>query len=324
MRRRILSVGAAAAVLMAAACGGGGDQGGGNGSGELTTINVGVIPITDIAPLHLGIEQGFFEKRGLDVQTQNAQGGAAIVPNVVSGQAQFGFSNVVSLMLARDRGLPLRIVANGNNSTGQQGEDFSAVMVSPDSSIQDATDLQGKNVAVNTLQNIGPVSINEAIRQAGGDPSQNPVNYTEMALPDMLPALEQGNIDAAWLVEPFVTMASQQQDAQAVLWNMAALGDNTMIAAYFTTRQYAEQNPEVVTAFREGMAESLEYAQNNLDEVRDVIPGYTELDPELVQELMLPQWQNEINRESLQQWADLTLNEGYIDSPVDVNQLLMQ
>ena len=35
---------------------------------ELTTIAVGVVPVVDVAPLYLGIDQGFFEEEGLDVQ----------------------------------------------------------------------------------------------------------------------------------------------------------------------------------------------------------------------------------------------------------------
>lgn len=324
MLRRMVTVGAAAVLALTAACGGSsGDSasGGGDGGEGTTTVNVGVIPIADIAPLHLGVQQGFFEERGLEVETQQAQGGAAIVPGVASGEFQFGFSNVVSLMLARDKDLPIQLVANGNNSTGNPGEDFSAVVVPEDSSIEGPTDLQGKKVAVNTLQNIGPVSINNAIREAGGDPSENPVNYTEMALPDMQPALEQGNIDAAWVVEPFTTI-SLQAGAEPVLWNMAELGDNTMIAGYFTSKQYAQQNPEVVESFRAAMNESLQYAQQNRAEARDIITEYTEIEPEVVEEMMLPAWSSQINRESLQQWSEMTNRDGFIEEPVDLDALL--
>lgn len=326
MLRRMATAGAAALLALTAACGGSASDGssgggGGGGGGGTTTVNVGVVPIADIAPLHLGIKKGFFEEQGLDVQTQQAQGGAAIVPGVMSGEFQFGFSNVVSLMLARDKGLPIKLVANGNNSTGNPGEDFSAVVVPEDSSIEDPTDLQGKKVAVNTLRNIGPVSINNAIREAGGDPSENPVNYTEMALPDMQPALEQGNVDAAWVVEPFTTI-SLQAGMQPVLWNMAELGDNPMIAGYFTSAQYSQQNPEVVESFRAAMNESLQYAQENREEARDVITDYTDIEPQVVEEMMLPAWSSEINRDSLQQWSQMTNRDGFIENPVDLDALL--
>lgn len=321
MLRRIVITATAALLALTAACGGGSGDGGGGGQGGggTTTVNVGIIPITDVAPLYLGIEKGFFSERGLKVQTQTAQGGAAIVPGVVSGQFQFGFSNVVSLLLARDQGLPITMVANGNNSTGEVGEDFSAVVVPEDSSIQDAADLEGRSVAVNTLQNIGPASINAAVEEAGGDPSK--VKYVELALPDMQPALEEGRVDAAWLVEPFTTQGLDAGN-RAVLWNFARMGDSQIIAGYFTSQQYAQQNPEVVRKFQAAMQESLKYAQNNREEARDIIPSYTEIEPQLLDKVVLPQWQAEISRDGVKQWEQLARKYGIVSKPVDLNALL--
>ena len=86
-------------ALVGASCGGGDDDGGG-GQGEMTSVRVGVIPITPVAPVYLGVEQGCFEREGLRVEPVPARGGAAIVPAVQSGDQQFGFSNSVSLMIA--------------------------------------------------------------------------------------------------------------------------------------------------------------------------------------------------------------------------------
>lgn len=320
MLRRIVLTGSAALLALTAACGGSsGTQSGDGGGGGTTTINVGIIPITDVAPLYLGVKKGFFAERGLKVKTQTAQGGAAIVPGVVSGQFQFGFSNIVSLLLARDQGLPVKIVANGNNSTGKVGEDFSAVVVPEDSSIKDVADLEGHSVAVNTLQNIGPVSINAAVEEAGGDPSK--VKYVELALPDMQSALAEGRVDAAWLVEPFTTMGLQGGN-RPVLWNFAEMGPNQIIAGYFTSEQYAQQNPETVKAFQAAMQESLTYAQSHREEAREIITTYTEIEPDLLKEVVLPVWQTDINRDSVEQWAELGRKYGIISKPVDLDALL--
>src|SRR5262245_49898302 len=92
--------------------------------GQPDKVTVGVIPIVDVAPIYLGKSKGFFSKRNIDLNLTLAQGGAAIVPAVVSGQYQFGFSNVVSLLLAQSKGLPLKVVASGNTSTGDKNKDF--------------------------------------------------------------------------------------------------------------------------------------------------------------------------------------------------------
>ncbi|MFD0472469.1 ABC transporter substrate-binding protein [Nonomuraea thailandensis] len=74
-------------------------------------MKVSVIPILDVAPVYLGDQQGFFAAEGLKLELVTAQGGAAIVPAVVSGQVDFGFSNFTSLIVAASKGLPLKVVA---------------------------------------------------------------------------------------------------------------------------------------------------------------------------------------------------------------------
>ena len=112
MRATLKAVAAAAvtAVLLAA-CGSSETPEPGATGGAANNVKVGVIPIVDVAPLYLGIKQGFFSERGMNVTTEAGQGGAAIVPGVVSGQFQFGFSNVTSLIIARSKGVPLKMIS---------------------------------------------------------------------------------------------------------------------------------------------------------------------------------------------------------------------
>jgi NitT/TauT family transport system substrate-binding protein len=107
---RRLPAGLAAVALLAVtatACGSSSSGASGSSSDGVTTVKVGVIPIVDVAPVYLGVKQGFYKKRGLDLTLETSQGGAAIVPGVVSGQFEFGFSNTTSLMVARSRNVPV-------------------------------------------------------------------------------------------------------------------------------------------------------------------------------------------------------------------------
>ena len=44
------------------------------------------------------------------------QGGAAVASAVMGGSLDFGFAATVNLMLAKSQGLPVKIVASGNNA----------------------------------------------------------------------------------------------------------------------------------------------------------------------------------------------------------------
>ena len=63
-RTRVL-IAALAAALALAGCG---DDGGGPSSGGTATLKVGVIPIADVAPLYVGIDQGFFKAEKLKIE----------------------------------------------------------------------------------------------------------------------------------------------------------------------------------------------------------------------------------------------------------------
>src|SRR4051794_7448893 len=105
LRTRLIALLTATALAATtAACGGSDDSSNNNSSaGSPDKVKVGVIPIVDVAPIYLGKAKGFFSKQNIDLTLEQAQGGAAIVPAVVSGQYQFGFSNVVSLLLGASR-----------------------------------------------------------------------------------------------------------------------------------------------------------------------------------------------------------------------------
>jgi NitT/TauT family transport system substrate-binding protein len=291
----------------------------GAGGGSVDQVKVGVIPIVDVAPIYLGAKKGFFEKRNINVSMESGQGGAAIVPGVVSGQFQFGFSNVTSLIIGRSKGVPIKVVAAGNSSTGVDGKDFSGIVVKPDSPIQSAKDLSGKTVSINTLKNIGDTTVRQSVAKAGGNPDS--VKFVELAFPDMPAAVKEGRVDAAWVVEPFLTIAKQQGD-RVIASNLVDTFPKLQIATYFTSEQLAKSNPDLVKRFTEAMDESLTYAQEHPDEARDILASYTKIDPAVAKEMTLPLWEPGVNKESLQKLSDLAAEEKLTDTRLDVNQLL--
>jgi NitT/TauT family transport system substrate-binding protein len=279
-------------------------------------ITVGIIPITDCAPIFLGKQKGFFAKYNLDVNIESAQGGAELVNPVVSGQREFGFSNVSSLLIAQTRGLDLVAISAGASSTGEQGRDFGAIVAPGDSPIKNAKDLEGKTVAVNNLNNIGDTSVNASVRAAGGDPSK--VKYVELAFPAMPAALADKRIDAAWIVEPFLTI-TKEHGAKVVAWNLVDTSPRLMIAAYFTTRKYAKEHPDIVKRFQEAMKESLAYADSHNDEVRAIVPTFTRVSKEMIGKSTLPRWPTEMNIKSTQTLADLALKDGLLAKKPDLD-----
>jgi NitT/TauT family transport system substrate-binding protein len=314
-------VAAIAAVTVAtgalAACGSSG-SGGGGGDGT-DKITVGVIPIVDVAPIYLAKQNGYFAAQHIQVTLQPESGGAAAVPGVVSGQFKFAFGNVVSLILAKSKNLPLKMVANGNASTGVAGKDFSAVVVPKDSPIRSAKDLVGKTVSVNNLRNVGDTTVRASIRKAGGDATK--VKFVEMGFPDMPAALQKHRVDAAWVVEPFVT-AARQQGARVVAWNMVDTAPHMTVATYFTSEKVLKDDPDLVKRFRTAIEKGLAYAQSHPDAVRKILGTYTKISPSVAQQMTLPAWPPKVNEQSVRTLARLMQQDGLIKQQPDLNALL--
>ncbi|WBB64390.1 ABC transporter substrate-binding protein [Streptomyces sp. WMMC500] len=316
MRRFVTGLAVAATLVAAAACGSSADEGSEDGT---TGVKVGVIPIVDVAPIYLGEKKGFFKSRGIELTLEAGQGGAAIVPGVVSGQFQFGFSNTTSLMVAQNQNIPVQGVVNGVASTGKQGEDFGAIMVSEDSPIRSAGDLAGKKVAVNTLKNIGDTSVRESVRKAGGDPEG--VEFTEIGFPQMPAALANGDVDAAWVVEP-AQAAIKAEGGRVIASNYVDVAPDLTVAMYFTSQKLAEENPELVAEFTAAMKESLAYADAHPDEVRQILTTYTEIDGKILDGMILPKWPAEPDKASLERLAELGVADGVLTEAPDMGKLV--
>ncbi|MFE1291718.1 ABC transporter substrate-binding protein [Streptomyces sp. NPDC058751] len=322
MRRLLAGIAVGALLVAASACGssdGGGASDKNSSSGGTTTVKLGVIPIVDVAPVYLGQKKGFYKKHGLTLSMTAAQGGAAIVPGVVSGQFQFGFSNVTSLMIAQSNGVPVKAIANGVASTGVTGADFGAITVKKGSAITSAKDLEGKKVAVNTLKNINETAVRESVRKAGGDPSE--VKFVELAFDQMPAALDSGQIDAAMVVEPALATV-KSQGATEIASSLVDVAKNLTVAMYFTSNQYAQQHPDVVEKFQEATAESLAYADAHPDEVRQIVTTYTKISADVLAEVTLPKWPAEENRASIEALEKLGEQDGLFKTAPDLDELL--
>ncbi|MEU9435182.1 ABC transporter substrate-binding protein [Streptomyces sp. NPDC048252] len=322
MRRLFAGLAAGTFLLATAACGSSDDSGtstGSSSSGGTTTVKLGLIPIVDVAPVYLGVKQGFYEKHGLKLSITTAQGGAAIVPGVVSGQFQFGFSNMTSLMVAQSNNVPVQAVSNGIASTGVQGKDFGAITVRKDSPLKSAKDLEGKKVAINTLKNINETAVRESVRKAGGDPDR--VKFVELAFDQMPAALDSGQIDAAMVVEPALATVKSQGGVE-IASPLVDVAPNLTVAMYFTSTQYAQKNPDVVKKFQEATAESLAYADAHPDEVRRIVTTYTKIPTSVLAQVTLPKWPAEADRSSIEALEKLGEQDKLFKSTPDLEKLL--
>jgi NitT/TauT family transport system substrate-binding protein len=310
-----------ATTLVLAACGSddsGGDGGGGGGGGgadATTALTLGYFPLVHTATAVQAQETGLFEEEGLDVTLEQTSGGAQAIPSLIAGEYDITYGNYTSAVLAAQQGLPIRIIA-GNDV----GATDHSIMVAPDAPYQSAADLEGARIAVNNLQNIGTVAINAVLEDAGVDIST--IQYLELPLPDMAAALSAGDVDAIWQVEPF--QASAKAAGARVLFPLfSGPVEGMPVAGWLTTEQYAQENPEAIEAFRAALSASIEELDGDRERLVELVPTYTQVPAEVVEQVELPQWEAEADAAQLQEMADLMLEYEVITEEFDVESILV-
>jgi NitT/TauT family transport system substrate-binding protein len=307
----------AAMLVVLAGCGGDdGTEGTPAGKGtERTAVTVQDVAGIPSEFLAAGVKQGFFEKRALDVTVKTAAGGAAIIPAVVSGDVQIGGSNVVSVLIAATKGLPIQMVAAGTFGPQTKEDDWSAVLVK-EGSIRSPKDLEGKTMAVNTLQNVATETATAALENVGVDASK--VKFTEVDFPDMLGALGAGRVDSVFEIEPFVT-AGLGRGFRRVLSPYYETKPDLQIGSYVMSKQYLEGHPKVAEAFRAGVDDTAAWVREHPDEFRRVLAAGG---VKGAQDLKLPNWKGAIDRASLETHMKLMRAQGLIEKAPSLDDVV--
>jgi NitT/TauT family transport system substrate-binding protein len=231
-------------VITVASCSSGGSAAPSGPAPEVSKIVVDAVPTADEAGLYIANQRGYFKQQGLNVTIDPILGGEPGMADLQTGKAQLIVGNYVSFILAQihhtyDRkSIDLRIVADGSHM--QQGNQ--AIYVMPASRIKTVADLTKYHakVGINTSNNVGQV-----------------------LFPNMIGDLAKGKLDAAWLPEPFGTIAQETIGAVTLAdFDQGSL-QNFPIGGYIGTAQWVQSHPETVAAFLRALEEGQQVADTD-------------------------------------------------------------
>jgi NitT/TauT family transport system substrate-binding protein len=308
----------AALVIAAAGCGGGGDEPSSSGTGlEKTTLNVGMLPVGDVAQLQLAIDRGFFTSEGLTVKTQVLQGGAEAVPKLKSKNLDISFGAWVPFFMAQESGaIKLHAVAPAFDS----GPGTHVVLVPKDSPIRTARDLAGKKIGINVKHNLGSLMM-QATVQPQGVKLDDEKDFVAMPFPNMEAALKSRSVDAVQAVEPFSTQIQQSIGARQLVDLSAGATAKFPIAGYVSTEEFAKENPKTVAAFQRavGKAQAMLTDKSVLEKT---IPEYTKIPPATAATMHYGSYPAKLDQASLKRVSDLMVKYGYLKKPIDVSSLV--
>ena len=300
---------AAILVGLSLACFGGAASG--SQSAPLATITVNTLPIANALPMDLGIQKGFFAAQGIDIKKVVLQSGNDIVLALANSSGDVGYIGYVPGMIGRTQGIPISFVAASEVEGTSEADNWQNIMVKGSSSIRTPADLAGKTIAVNALKGVGEVVIKAALQKVGVDP--NSVKLLAMPFPTMRTALANGQVDAVWTPEPFMSQILGD-GGRIVMAPGPVLGKYFPNGGYAARTDWIKKNPGLAAKFRAAINQSLTYAQTHPDEVRAQLPA-------AIRNIRLAVWSPLIDRPQLLKLARYAKQYGVISTLPNFTQL---
>lgn len=312
IRRAVGALSAAALVAAAAAC----------GSAEKVTtlgpekpdLTVAVVPAAGPAGLYIAQMKGFFAAAGLHVTIKPVTSGSDAIADLVHGSVDVDQGQWTSDLGAEAAGVvKLHALAAGN--AGAPGVE--QLMVAPGSPLHSVKDLGGKTIAVNALDGL-PQFLTDSILTANGI-SPSAVHFVAVPFPAMGKALLAHQVDAAFMIEPFVTQA---EDTTGLV-TLFDLNDGPLpglaLTGYVTTQAWMARYPDTAAAFTAALARGQRVAATSRPDVEKALATYTTISKQTAAIMATGTFPQTVTTAALIRVGDLIQHEHGFKPGVSVN-----
>lgn len=283
---------------------------------EVTKLRVGYIPIGIYSYFWHARDAGYFKDENLEVELVAMAGGGEIIPALQAGALQFGISDALGVLNARNGGIPATYVSF--NFSQQSSSPVHAVLTM-DPAIKTAADLNGKSIATNLSYNTDWTIMRAWLRQK--DVDLKTVNFREVPFPDMLPALRNGTVSAAGVTEPFITVGVEQ-GARVLGHFFTDVKSPVVFSGVVALQPYIEKNKPVVERFKRAIDRALTDFGKDPELVKKSITANTKIPPALIEKMKIGNWNVSAPPESMQFWIDAARKEGIVTDQTNVKDLV--
>jgi len=246
---------------------------------EEITFALNFLPVGDTAGWFAALDKGYYAENGLAVTIVGGQGGADTLKRIAAGRAEFGVSDMGTLVIQRlNEDVKVKAIAMYYVRSPM------GIFFRKDSGIQAPRDLEGKNIACSA--GAVPLQMFPAFaNKAGVDPSKVNWQLTEPAT--LIPAFAARRADA---VCQFVTSVPQIRAQVPEELGSFVYADylDFYANALMTREETIAQNPDLVRRFTTATVRGLDYALKNPEEAVQILLKHApENQPEVASEMWL-------------------------------------
>ena len=162
--------------------------------------------------------------------------------------------------------------------------------------VHSVEDLRGKTIYASGKGNTPEAALNYVLTQNGIDPSTDVTIEWKSEQAECLSALMAEENAIAMLPQPFVTTAQAQSENLRVALDLTEEWDalqadsetpSTLVTGVVAARTaFAEEHPEVVSAFLDRYQESVDYVNSNVEEAAQLVGQYEIVTAEVAQKAL--------------------------------------
>jgi ABC-type nitrate/sulfonate/bicarbonate transport system substrate-binding protein len=220
-------------------------------------------PIATNLPAWLGLEAGFYQQRGLDVELQNIASSTGI-PALLTGQvviAQLGGSEVVSAAVA---GADLVMI-------GVTGPVHPFVFMAQPS-ITAVEQLKGKKIGVSNIGSSSDIATRVMLRKVGLDPETDVTIVPVGSLQNRMAALANAAIDGG-VAQPPEQLKLEELGLQ-ILYDLAAEKLPAVSVAITVNRSWLNANRDVAQRYVDANVAAIARSRQDKDQALKVLEKY--------------------------------------------------
>lgn len=287
-----------------------------------TKIVFGYTAVTDFASVFVAAEEGYFKKRGLDVELKFIPINSTIPAAIQSDSLQIGGPTPSVFLQAVDGGLDHVVVAGGG-VTSKSITGFGLV-ARAGSGIKTAQDTVGKKIGVPGLGAFLHVTFRAWLKSQGVD--YRKVNFVEAAFPQHGDLLRGGSVDAVVSADPFMSRITDSGVGYVASYYSTFLPEGQPTIIHTARRDWVEKNAAAAKAFREALQEAAAFMANpkNNDKVRAAIGKYIKLPPDVIAKVQISPPGPVVTEKQLAYWVGLMKDQDMLKTTPDVTRLIVR
>ena len=256
-----------------------------NGDSNLKTIQLNEVTRSVFyAPQYVAINNGYFEKRGINIELTTGQGADAVMTAVLSNQCDIGFAGPEASIYVYNEGKEdhTQVFAQMTKKDG------SFLIARNDTENFSWQDLKGKTVIPGRKGGVPYMTLEYVLRQNGIDPETDVVLDDSIKFDLMAGAFTSGNADYVTLFEPTASLTEKEGKGYIVASVGEAAGE-IPYTAYFAKKSYLSENKDLVQRFTDAIYEAQIWTKEHSSEeiaeaIKDFFPDTeTELLAEVIQ-----------------------------------------